>query len=82
MNEVNDKASPIGGLVMCECHACIKEFDIKAGSDNSPFSQLPLSSSKMILCPDCGNKRCPKASDHRNECTSSNDTGQAGSIYT
>lgn len=26
----------------------------------------------MILCPECGNKRCPKARWHRNECTSSN----------
>lgn len=26
----------------------------------------------MIVCPECGNKRCPKARWHRNECTSSN----------
>lgn len=41
-----------------------------------------LSCSKMILCPECGNKRCPKASDHRLQCTGSNEPGQAGSIYT
>ena len=35
----------------------------------------------MILCVDCGNKRCPKANDHRNECTGSNDLGQPGSAY-
>lgn len=35
----------------------------------------------MVLCPDCGNKRCPKANNHLNGCTSSNDTGQPGSAY-
>lgn len=34
-----------------------------------------------ILCPNCGNKRCPKASDCSLECTNSNEAGQPGSIY-
>lgn len=67
--------------IPCECHACIAEFGLKAGPGDDFFSQLPLSSAKMILCPECGNKRCPKASDHRNECTGSNEPGQEGSIY-
>ena len=36
---------------------------------------------RMILCPECGNKRCPKASDHSFSCTGSNEPGQIGSIY-
>jgi len=36
---------------------------------------------RMILCSECGNKRCPKATDHRLDCTNSNDSGQEGSIY-
>jgi hypothetical protein len=36
---------------------------------------------RMALCPDCGNKRCPKANDHRNTCTNSNEPGQPGSAY-
>ena len=36
---------------------------------------------KMIICPSCGNKRCPKASDHNLDCTNSNEPGQPGSIY-
>ncbi|MDR6768665.1 hypothetical protein J2W88_003969 [Acidovorax delafieldii] len=36
---------------------------------------------RMALCPTCGNKRCPKANDHRNECTGSNAPGQPGSAY-
>lgn len=35
----------------------------------------------MILCPLCGNKRCPKASDHSLACTNSNAPGQPGSVY-
>lgn len=37
---------------------------------------------RMILCPKCGNKRCPKASHHDLPCTNSNEPGQEGSIYT
>jgi hypothetical protein len=36
---------------------------------------------RMIVCPDCGNKRCPKGNDHRNACTGSNEPGQPGSAY-
>jgi Zn finger protein HypA/HybF involved in hydrogenase expression len=61
--------------VACECHRCIKENDLRDGA-------FPLSSTKMVLCHECGNKRCPKASDHRLACTGSNESGQAGSIYT
>ena len=37
---------------------------------------------RMILCSECGNKRCPKASDHDLDCTDSNDPDQTGSVYT
>jgi DNA-directed RNA polymerase subunit RPC12/RpoP len=37
---------------------------------------------RMILCPECGNKRCPKASHHDLPCTTSNEPGQPGSVYT
>lgn len=62
--------------VACECHRCIKENDLRDAT-----GRLPLSLTKMILCPQCGNKRCPKASDHRLACTGSNDSGQPGSVY-
>lgn len=35
----------------------------------------------IILCPECGNKRCPRASDHDLSCSGSNDPGQPGSVY-
>ncbi|HFK5819317.1 TPA: hypothetical protein ACG0MC_004912, partial [Enterobacter kobei] len=36
---------------------------------------------RFVVCPDCGNKRCPHANDHRNACTGSNEPGQDGSAY-
>ena len=62
------------------CHACIREFDIREEVfvGLSPF---PLSSTRMILCETCGNKRCPHASNHNMPCTGSNEPGQPGSVY-
>ena len=37
--------------------------------------------SYMIVCPTCGNKRCPRSTDHNLACTNSNDPGQPGSRY-
>lgn len=34
-----------------------------------------------VLCPDCGNKRCPKAEDHLLACTHSNEPGQPGALH-
>lgn len=51
----------------CCCRRCLKDRD-----EMRAF---------MIVCPDCGNKRCPKASDHRLVCTRSNEPGQPGSVY-
>ena len=53
----------------CYCHTC------------RPIDYLDPESVYMRLCPLCGNKRCPKATDHNNECTDSNESGQIGSIY-
>lgn len=61
----------------CTCHRCIEENDIRSPH----FPMFPLSTTQMILCEICGNKRCPHASDHRNACTNSNEAGQLGSIY-
>lgn len=44
-------------------------------------SGFPYWVRRMIVCPECGNKRCPKATNHRNTCTGSNDPEQQGSAY-
>lgn len=36
---------------------------------------------KFPMCPECGNKRCPRATFHDNTCTGSNESGQPGSEY-
>ena len=56
----------------CTCLKCIKARDL----ENKIIFQ-----SAMQSCLVCGNKRCPKATDHANACTNSNDVGQAGSSY-
>ena len=62
----------------CECRQCLRDSDggvIVAGVF------VPAEMMQMIVCSKCGNKRCPHATDHRNDCTGSNAPGQAGSSY-
>lgn len=50
----------------CWCHNCCP---------------VTVTDMRFVVCPDCGNKRCPHANDHRNTCTGSNEPGQEGSAY-
>lgn len=50
----------------CWCHTC---------------RPVTISDMRFVVCPECGNKRCPKANDHRHSCTGSNEPGQEGSAY-
>ena len=59
-------------LRACWCHECLNAPE--HGPNNSALQT-------MILCPGCGNKRCPRANDHRYACTGSNEPGQFGSCY-
>lgn len=54
----------------CPCWKCI---DARGG--------MTFEHQWMVLCPICGNKRCPHANDHNNACTNSNEPGQPGSAY-
>ena len=42
---------------------------------------VTFTDSRFVVCPECGNKRCPHANDHRNACTGSNELGQKGGAY-
>ena len=42
---------------------------------------ITLDDMRMVLCPECGNKRCPRATHHDNACTGSNEPGQPGSSW-
>ncbi len=56
-----------------ECHKCLE------GKFNEDGWAIGLT--RFIVCPDCGNKRCPKATNHDFKCTDSNEPGQEGSFY-
>lgn len=59
--------SPAEGLVTCPCWRCLTDANVQVWW--------------MVVCETCGNKRCPQANDHRNDCTGSNEPGQSGSAY-
>ncbi|MEH4965244.1 hypothetical protein PO428_21905 [Escherichia coli] len=42
---------------------------------------VTISDMRFVVCPECGNKRCPRANNHMNACTRSNEPGQEGSAY-
>lgn len=37
---------------------------------------VTMSDMRFVVCPECGNKRCPHANDHNNACTGSNEPGR------
>lgn len=50
----------------CQCRTC---------------RPVTMNDIRFVVCPECGNKRCPHANDHNNACTGSNEPGQIGSAY-
>ena len=65
---------------MACCHKCW-DVDKMHGSIQIGSALMHPIGKPMIVCKVCGNKRCPKATDHTLECTGSNESGQPGSIY-
>jgi hypothetical protein len=67
-NRVKEQAELIRLLQKktCHCYICA-----------DPFTRLTT----MIVCPKCGNKRCPHATNHNMPCTDSNAPEQEGSRY-
>ena len=58
--------------IKCPCYTCLDD-------PNLGFANPVMT--RMVVCPECGNKRCPKATHHDHECTGSNEPGQPGSNY-
>lgn len=55
----------------CSCAAC--DPGVIVDGKRTGFA------SRMNVCPDCGNKRCPKAANHAKwQCSGSNEVGQVG----
>lgn len=57
----------------CWCYNCLNKITDEHG--------WPMTANMFIICPTCGNKRCPRATDHELACTDSNEPGQEGSRY-
>lgn len=64
----------------CSCHFCENEW-LRIMDELDPDGWISRIVRGMILCPGCGNKRCPKATYHGHECTGSNESGQHNSRY-
>ena len=57
-----------------ECHHCVTlTTSVRLWPDSIMHG--------MLICSQCGCKRCPHATDHRLTCTRSNAPGQPGSLY-
>lgn len=63
---------------LCQCRQCLRD---RGETGELLGLSVPIENLRMVLCVTCGNKRCPHATDHRHECTNSNEPGQAGSCY-
>lgn len=67
-------AQKVGAKPHCGCWSCVTAMaDLER-----PYGSMFVG---MIVCPECGNKRCPRATLHANACTGSNDPMQPGSRY-
>lgn len=64
----------------CECYECLNKISPITAVIGGKQVQIQRTII-MSLCTECGNKRCPKATDHRLACTGSNEPGQLGSRY-
>jgi hypothetical protein len=53
----------------CHCRKCAEELErmIQRSKENGWWG-----GAGMIVCPECGNKRCPQADNHEYWCTGSN----------
>lgn len=56
-------------------------FQVTPGCWCRTCRPVKVADMRFVVCPECGNKRCPHANDHRNACTGSNEPGQEGSAY-
>lgn len=65
----------------CGCRVCVNNYANALEAQGRGLEALTARTGSFIMCPDCGNKRCPKATFHGHECTKSNAPGQQGSLY-
>lgn len=72
------QASAVLGIVLPQLQATVNARQACWCETCRPIT---FSDMRMVICPTCGNKRCPHATFHGNACTGSNAPGQPGSSY-
>ena len=65
----------------CYCWECRKDHVVFKLNEESLKFNITEGMNRVFLCPVCGNKRCPRATSHREPCSGSNEPGQLGSRY-
>lgn len=55
-----------------DCYDCLNRPEL--GLDNPVIY-------RMVVCVKCSNKRCPHSTNHKFECSNSNEPNQPGSRY-
>lgn len=48
-----------------DCRKCVGETAMAAAAAGDWWRSIPVG---MVVCPGCGDKRCPRASHHENPC--------------
>lgn len=66
---------------LMKAQATPHEYPLKGNPSDCWCWNCTQDRTRMIVCPTCGNKRCPHATDHNLPCTNSNEPGQEGSRY-
>ncbi len=77
LSKATGRGSPLGAVVVaetgvrplvCGCYACTEAL-VAADGANPLDHRLQ----RYFLCPTCGNKRCPRSTDHVLACSGTND---------
>lgn len=64
---------------LCLCMTCTQERKASSAPART-FAEI-MARPFRYACEVCGNKRCPRHSNHRLACTGSNAVGQPGSFF-
>ena len=72
--------APTSTAHQCWCINC-ETVRLKQARENGAEIWEIFGMRNFVVCPQCGNKRCPRATSHTLSCTGSNESGQVGSTY-
>lgn len=74
-------STSVQGATECGCLACQDERRQALAPEDVWMSLPGMDRHFRYGCEICGNKRCPRHTDHRLACSGSNEPGQEGSAY-